>query len=174
MEETLQHFYSPLLGYIKKRVGNTLDAEDLLQDVFLKLSQSNLDEVKNLKSWLYTIARNSITDYYRKKRLEIYTLEKQYADEQEEDTDIIDELSQCIIPFIEHLPLEYSEVLKLYEIEGVPQKEIAQRLNMNYVTVRSRIQRGRVKLKALFMECCHIKEGGKGSIVYFSNKTDCC
>ncbi len=174
MKDNIQQYYKPLLGYINKRIGNTSDAEDLIQDVFLKLSQSDLGKIENLQSWLYTITRNSIIDYYRKKKLEISNLEEQFIAETSEDTEVVAELSQCIAQFIDNLPDEYKRVLVLYEIEGIPQKEIAKRLDMNYVTVRSKVQRGRSKLKAMFIQCCDVQVGGRGSLLCYSNKSNCC
>ncbi|MGX1930159.1 RNA polymerase sigma factor SigZ [Flagellimonas sp. 2504JD4-2] len=174
MEDTLVHYYKPLLGYINKRVNNTLDAEDLLQDIFLKLSQSDLEKIDNLKSWLYAVARNAIIDYYRKKKIELIELEQQFSAESMDDASTVYELSKCVQTFIEYLPEDYAQLLKLHEIEGLPQKEIAERLDMNYVTVRSKIQRGRVKLKQLFAECCQVEQGGRGAILCYNNKSSCC
>lgn len=71
MQQQVVQLYNPLLNYVKKRVRNMEDAEDLTQDVFLKLAKSDEQQVNNLKSWVYTIARNTITDYYRKKQLAV-------------------------------------------------------------------------------------------------------
>ncbi len=174
MKDTIHTLYEPLFGYIKKHINNTLDAEDVLHDIFLKLSKLDSSKIYNLKSWLYTITKNAIIDYYRKKKLEIYALEAQFIEESSDRTAAIYELSQCLAPFIEDLPTDYAQLLKLHELEGVSQKEIAERLNMNYVTVRSKIQRGRAKLKTMFIDCCDIQIGGRGSIMCYSNKSNCC
>ncbi|WP_422104434.1 RNA polymerase sigma factor SigZ [Winogradskyella sp.] len=174
MKDTVENFYNPLFGYINKRINNALDAEDLLQDVFFKLSQSDLDKIVNLKSWVYAITKNAIIDYYRKKKLELNALEEQFAEETAVTDSTIYELSQCIRPFIEQLPEDYALLLRLHELEGVSQKDIAQQLDMNYVTVRSKIQRGRLKLKDLFANCCNIERGGRGSIICYSNNSKCC
>lgn len=174
MEDNIYSYYEPLLGYINKRVNNPFDAQDLLQDVFLKLSRSDVDQVNNLKSWLYTVTRNAIIDYYRKKRHEVAILEERFSEECQNEITAIDELSQCVIAFIDQLPKDYSMILRLHEIDGIPQKEIAEKLDMNYVTVRSRVQRGRKKLKEIFAQCCHVEKGGRGSIVSYSKKSNCC
>ncbi len=173
MQNQIEQLYNPLLGYVKKRVRNQEDAEDLTQDVFFKLSKSNRDGVDNLKSWVYTIAKNTITDYYRKKQLKTNSIE----DDSFLDYDTIEdagmELGKCVNSFINQLPEEYRELMTLSELKEIPQKEIAEQLDMNYVTVRSKIQRGRKKLKELFEGCCTILQGGKGSILGFQHKTDC-
>lgn len=64
-------------------------------------------------------------------------------------------------------------LLTLSELENISQKEIAKRLDMNYVTVRSKIQRSRKKLKGVFSDCCTILQGGKGSILDYEQKKNC-
>lgn len=174
MKDDIQSYYKPLYTYINKRVKNSLDAEDLTQDVFLRLSQSEFNSIDNIKHWLFAVTRNTIIDYYRKKKLEIRTLEREFMAETYDDSEIVFELSQCIKPFIEKLPDEYGQLLKLHEIDGISQKEISEKLGIKYVTVRSKIQRGRLRLKALFIECCNVEKGGRGSILCYTNNSNCC
>ena len=170
----IDKYYTPLLGYIKKRVHHSEDAEDLTQEVFLKLSKSDLDSIENLKAWMYRIAKNSIVDYYRTKKKKLERLENDFINESLDEVNAIEELSSCIIPFIERLPGEYSVLLRMSDLENVPQKEIAEKLNMNYVTVRSKVQRGRKKLKQMFAECCTISSGGRGSLICHQKPSNCC
>ena len=60
-------FRKVLLSFIKSKVNNHQDAEDILQNVFVKVATgvNDLDRKEKLQSWIYTIARNSIVDYYR-------------------------------------------------------------------------------------------------------------
>ena len=76
MQKQVAQLYNPLLGYVRNRVRNQEDAEDLTQDVFFKLAKSNSNDIDNLKSWVYTIAKNTITDYYRKKQIQTNTIEE--------------------------------------------------------------------------------------------------
>lgn len=173
MENQVVQLYNPLLGYIRKRVKNQEDAEDLTQEVFFKLTKSSNTNIENIKSWVYTIAKNVITDYYRKKGLQTNSIEDDSFFETKTTEDAGQELSVCIGAFVNQLPEEYRALLTLSELKEIPQKEIAEQLDMNYVTVRSKIQRGRKKLKELFEDCCTISQGGKGSILEFQSKTGC-
>jgi len=173
MQNQVAQLYSPLLGYVRNRVRNQEDAEDLTQDVFFKLAKSNNKDIDNLKSWVYTIAKNTITDYYRKRQLETNSIEEDVYFENDSKEDAGQELSKCVGAFVNQLPEEYKEIMILSELKDIPQKEIAEKLNMNYVTVRSKIQRGRKKLKELLEGCCTILQGGKGSIMDFESKTGC-
>ncbi len=61
---------TPLLNFIRRRIRNESDAEDILQDVFYQLAASYniLEPIENLTAWLFTVARNRITDWYRKRK----------------------------------------------------------------------------------------------------------
>ncbi|MEM7368139.1 MAG: sigma-70 family RNA polymerase sigma factor [Bacteroidota bacterium] len=172
MERQIEQLYKPLFLFVKNRVDNQEDAEDLTQEVFYKVSKSGNAGIRNIKSWVYTIAKNTITDYYRKKEVITNEVEDMMYAEEYDTNDALSEMSQCIRKFINELPEEYRSLMTLSELEEVPQKEIAERLGMNYVTVRSKIQRGRKKLKNLFAECCVVTQGGKGSILTMRKKTD--
>ncbi len=173
MHSQITQLYNPLLGYVQKRVRHKEDAEDLTQDVFLKLSASNKEGVNNLKSWIYTVAKNTITDYYRKKRVFTESVADDYGVEEPEENEAAQELATCVRAYIDQLPEEYRELMILSELKDMPQKEIAKQLNMNYVTVRSKIQRGRKKLRGLFEDCCVILQGGKGSIMGYQERNPC-
>ncbi|WP_103068232.1 sigma-70 family RNA polymerase sigma factor [Aquimarina sediminis] len=173
MQNLITQLYNPLLGYVKKQVRSHEDAQDLTQDVFYKLSKSNSDGVENLKSWVYTIAKNTITDYYRKKRILTEEIDNStLSPSDNNDPDAAQELGKCVHSFINQLPEEYKELMILSEIKEMSQKEIAELLDVNYITVRSKIQRGRKKLKNLFTDCCTIIQGGKGSIMSYE-KNEC-
>lgn len=170
LQQQIQQLYNPLFLYIKKRVNNQEDAEDLTQEVFFKLSKSDSSKPENIKSWVYTIAKNAITDYYRKKKVLTEDVDNvEFVDEEEEDNkEAVNGLSSCVVSFINQLPEEYRSIMILSELENMPQKEIAETLGMNYTTVRSKVQRGRRKLKDVFTDCCTVLQGGKGSILGYS------
>lgn len=169
----IDQLYQPLFLFVKKRINNLEDAEDLTQEVFYKLARSNNNEVDNLKSWVYTIAKNTITDYYRKKKIPSTEMESFDLPETPTEKNVAAQLSTCVGHFVKQLPEDYRHIMTLSELENVPQKEIAEQLDMNYVTVRSKIQRGRKKLKKLFSDCCVVIQGGKGSILGYEPQGGC-
>ncbi len=169
----IEQLYNPLFLYVKKRINNKEDAEDLTQEVFYKLSKSNKEGVDNIKSWVYTIAKNTITDYYRKSKILAEDINEAPVFEEENDSHAVEELSGCVNSYVDVLPEEYRSIMRLSELENTPQKEIAERLNMNYVTVRSKIQRGRKKLRQMFSDCCQITQGGQGSIMDYHRHQNC-
>ena len=148
--DSIQSLYDPIALFIKKRVNDISDAEDLTQEVFLRLSKSDINKVENLKSWLYTIAQNTITDYYRKRKLKTEEFNDEHPISDDNQKEIIQELSPCIKNFIDELPTEDRKLMQQIELDEIPQKEVAENLNLNYTTVRSKVQRARKKLKSLF------------------------
>lgn len=171
---TIQSLYQPIALFVKKRINNKEDAEDLTQEVFLRLSKSDTDKIRNLKSWLYTITQNTITDYYRKRKLQTEELNEKVIPDFENQVEIVKELSPCIKNFINDLPQDDRQLMQWIELDGIPQKEVAEKLNMNYITVRSKTQRARKKLKDLFTQCCDVQQGAKGSLTDFTQKTNSC
>lgn len=174
MSNQIVELYRPLLHFVKNRVNDHHDAEDLTQEIFLKLAKSDTENVENIKSWVYAIARNTITDYYRKKKIAIDSIEDFDLSAEQASDDVVHELSCCMKNYVDQLPEEYRQIIQLSELENMPQKEIAAQLDMNYVTVRSKVQRGRKKLRDVFGECCTFKQGGRGSILEYERKNDCC
>jgi RNA polymerase sigma-70 factor, ECF subfamily len=171
-------FHQILLGFIKSKVNNHQDAEDILQNIFIKIASglNSLERKEKLQSWIYTIARNSIIDYYRtstnKKSLSI----EQHIEEtftEEEYIDTTKGLDCCLIDFVNQLPEEYRDIIVDVEMNGVKQKDLAAKYNLAYPSIRSRVQRGREKLKQILLECCHVKWDNRGNILDVVSKSAC-
>lgn len=155
---------SRLRSYIAQRVRDPSVADDILQDVFLKahLSLHTLKSRGSVTAWLYRIAANAIADYYRGLRPFEVVPEELAAPEPEPD--YLGELALCLQPLIDDLPEAYRLALMLSEIEGQTLKDVAATLGLSLSGAKSRVQRGRVKLRERIMECCNI-EIERGAIV---------
>ena len=173
-----KQFHSDLLGYVKSKVRSREDAEDILQNVFIKIS-SNIDKLTEdvkLKNWIFTITRNAIIDYYR-----VNATKKKVAVPEEIDENILESddpdptkgLDQCMNSMIRLLPEEYRDIIIDSEIKGIKQKDLADKYDMAYPSMRSRVQRGRERLKQLFYNCCHIETDKHGNILAAQGRTDC-
>lgn len=141
-----------LLSFISNRTPTIEDAEDILQDVFYELIQS--DAIENMASWMYRVARNKITDWYRKMkpdRLEDVSLTPDDDDERLFLTDIIPSMensaeqkmmlkliSEALSETLDGMPSNQREVFILHEIDGKSLKEIAELTNTGIKTVISR------------------------------------
>src|SRR5438876_2830454 len=109
-------FAAPLLGFIRKRVSNEHDAEDILQQVFLKIQtrMDSLRDTEKLQGWLYRIARNAIVDHYRSRRPlpEVLPAEEPSRCERE--------VRASVAAMIEQLDPKYRDALRLHEYDGLP------------------------------------------------------
>ena len=164
-------FHTPLQGFIRKRVSNGVVAEDLLQDVFLKIHEhiGTLQDVKKLESWVYQITRNVIIDFYRCARVS-YSLERPEVDtlpEELPDDDIISELFPCVQAMVNNLPEQDRQALIFTEYQGLTQKEYGERLGLSLSGAKSRVQRAREKLKQQLLACCHFELDRRGHVMNY-------
>ncbi len=171
-------FHTELLRYVKSKVRSAEDAEDILQNVFIKITSgigSLSDDVK-LKSWLFTVTRNTIIDYYRinANRKKVTTSDEIHEDIPEmDDVDSTKGLEQCMSSMINLLPEAYRQIIIESEIKGVKQKDLAEKYGVAYPSMRSKVQRGRERLKQLFYNCCHITTDVRGNIIDADRKDNC-
>jgi RNA polymerase sigma-70 factor, ECF subfamily len=173
-----KEFNKALYHYIARRVNSKEDAKDILQNVFIKISQkvSTLSDEQKIKSWVYIITRNAIIDYYRTRTDTKHTeLSDHLAEsiEAQADKDNFHGLDECITLFIEQLPQEYREIVRESELKGVKQKDLAEKYHMPYVSLRSRVQRGRERLKKMIMQCCSLKLDANGNLLEMSHWNPC-
>ena len=160
-----------LRGYIAGRVSDADAVDDILQDVYLK-ALTNQDTVRgSLAGWLYRIARNTVIDHYRARKPQVELSEDLAAPEADGGTEA--ELSRCLEPLIADLPETYQSALILSELEGLTQKEVAERLGISLSGAKSRVQRGREKLRLRLLDCCHVEVGAAGIVDYEPRGDDC-
>jgi len=84
IEELWKKFNTSLLNFIKSKINSNQDAEDILQDVFIKVSNNihKLKDIKKVKSWVFTITRNIIYDYYKKNNINIIEINDNFEYEE--------------------------------------------------------------------------------------------
>lgn len=174
-QQVWEEFSGQLLQYIQSKINSADMAEDILQDVFMKIHKHSgeLDQKEKLANWLYSIARNAIIDHYRKKKLPVEDLDSHLALSSEPKAEG-PTFSKCIHTFIKQLPEESRTALELTAIQGYSQKEFAQQEGIAYSTAKSRVQRARVKLKELFLDCCAMQADKYGNILSTHPKNKNC
>ncbi|HBL77781.1 MAG TPA: RNA polymerase sigma factor SigZ [Prolixibacteraceae bacterium] len=176
MEIIWKEHHDQLLSFIKRQVKDADLAEDILQDVFVKIL-SNIDTLKDqskLKGWIYQLTRNAIYDYFRNKK-QAGNLEEVTVEPEPDDLpQAMQEATGWIGFYVHTLPAPYREALVLYELEGLSQKEIAERLNISYVNARSRVQRGRKILKKNLTDCCVFNVDAYGNIIEYNRRAESC
>ncbi len=176
-EKVWEDFHPRLKQFILKRVPNEQSAEDLLQEVFLKIHAriSTLRDEEKLQSWIYQIARNAITDYYREQRATLELPEALLLPEEPlVGDDVVKELIPSIKAMVDSLPDEYRQALILTEYEGLTQRQLAERLGLSFSGAKSRVQRAREKLKVMLLDCCHFEFDRLGKVIDYQPKCGCC
>ena len=171
LTEAYTTFKKSLYGYIMSKISNTDDAQDILQDVFMKMTThfhtlSNKDKIQH---WLYGITRNAIIDYYRVNSTKKNTIKSMELlpdiESVGETTDVTKGLDTCLMGFIKQLPEKYKAILIDSELEGISQKELAEKYQLAYPTLRSRVQRGRLQLHEMLVGCCSVETDTRGNIL---------
>jgi len=176
IEKILKEYSSQLRNFLSSRMKNKTDVDDVLQEVLIKTFRhfKRIKEPDKIKSWLYKTTRTTLIDYYRKSDKysseEIYDIE----DEQEEAKDAKRELSKCLNPFFKNLPDEYRKPLEAVEMQGISQKELAEKMGISYSGLKSRVQRGRQMLYRQYKDCCEYEVDVRGGIVNFNPKAGKC
>lgn len=174
------YFSKPLMSFIKNRVNNDQDAEDILQDVFCKI-QNNINSLKagdKIHAWVYSITRNAITDFYRTHRIE--NLCSELSDDIPDDRldsgseDANAEIAQCLKVMINSLPDKYKEAILLTEFQNLTQNELSQRLGLSLPGAKSRVQRARGKLKEMLFDCCNLEFDRLGNVIEYQDKNNRC
>jgi RNA polymerase sigma-70 factor (ECF subfamily) len=167
-----------LKGFYAARVANEQTVSDLLQETFLRIHQNihRINDRQRVSAWVFQIARNLVMDHYRG------TDQRQSQSAADLDTLEADtphfnaEVAGWLPALIEHLPEPYRQALRLYEIEAMPQQQIAHQLGISLSGVKSRIQRGRDKLKDLLHQCCFFELDSEGNILDYGQQnadSDC-
>lgn len=167
-------FADQLGGFLRARVGSEAEAEDLRQEVFLKLQKQLQAErtIHNLGAWLYRTARNAVIDHYRTRKP---SEPVDYALPDEEPSAAaapdIDLLMASFRGMIEALPDGYREAVILADLEEVPHKEVAERLGLSLSATKSRILRGRAMLRDSLDACCRFERDRRGSVIDCVSRT---
>ena len=167
-----------LRRFIAARVRNRDDAEDVLQDVFLKVHDQlpRLEDPARLHAWVYQITRNAIVDHYRRRgRTPEHTSE--YPEDlaaDDAEVDLTAEVAAWLVPMIETLGPKYRDALLLSEIQGLTQQETADRLGISLSGAKSRVQRGREQLREKLFDCCHVELDRAGRVVEWRSRRPAC
>lgn len=163
-KEIWNNYSEDLKRFIVSKVKDQVVADDILQDTFIKIhtKRHTLKETSKLKSWIFSIARNSVMDYFKttNQSFEIPNLESETEIEEHAHTE-----AECLRGILSRLPKKYRTPLFLSDIKGLKQAEIAKNLDLSLSTVKSQIQRARKLVAKGFMDCCGFVENDKGVLI---------
>ena len=139
-----QEYSGKVMGYISTRVQRRTDAEDLCSEVFEKVyrKMEGYDQEKaSVGTWIFTITRNTVIDYFRRRK-PTAELDENISGDGEVDDDLLNnetlsELAQAL----KRLPQELQDIVVLMYHDGIPMTEVARMMHLSYGAVKLRHQK---------------------------------
>ncbi len=164
-----QSLSGELHAFIRSRVPTTSDADDILQDVFVRVIEktSSLRQSDRIESWVYQTARNAIVDFYRRRTPQpadsVEDVVAQYLENSNENLNHA--VGAWLSAMTGKLPDKLRDAVRMYEVDGLSQLEIAKRLKISVSGAKSRVQRGRRELEVLLRGCCQLEIDTRGNVI---------
>ena len=176
-EDLFAEFEKPIYNYVLRMVKNEQLAEDLTQDIFIKVYQK-LDSFRgesSLKTWIYRIATNTYLDYFRTAGHKKDKITGSLAESGDDESSFLEaekvlsiderlveaEMKSSFFDFVNKLPDDYRAVLILHDFQGLKNREIAEILNVSLETVKIRLHRARKKFRATCVQDCNISKDSR-------------
>lgn len=161
------HHEAELRGWLRRRLGNPVDAEDMLQDLFLKAMRQGerFCDIGNARAWLFEVARNALADRLRVQR-ETVELPADLASEANEIA-TVDSLTACLPRVLAEMRPADREAITLCDLEGLPQEEYARRKGLSLPGAKSRVQRARKRLRERLTLSCQVRLDAAGQVSDF-------
>ncbi|MBE0620492.1 MAG: RNA polymerase sigma factor SigZ [Burkholderiales bacterium] len=156
-----------LRGWLRHRMGNAVDAEDLLQDVFIKAMRQGerFCAIVDARAWLFEVARNALADRLRLKRTTVELPEDLSAET--EEAAAVDSLAACLPRVLSELSPEDREAITLCDLQGLRQEEYARRKGLSLPGAKSRVQRARKRLRERLTQACQVRLDADGQVSDF-------
>jgi RNA polymerase sigma-70 factor (ECF subfamily) len=158
-------FSKPLWKFLRARTPTDADADDLLQDVFVRIQKRlpALRDPAKLQGWVYRIARNAVIDHYRMRR-EHGPLVFELESDDLTGRDLVD-LTPALRVFIKALPAGYREPLVRSAFHGETLQDLARSLGLSLTATKSRVRRARLMLRDMLDQCCRFEFDRRGRVI---------
>ena len=158
--DTLVANHRQFLAFLERRMGSRADAEDLLQDAFVKgLARGHqVHDPESVVPWFYRVLRNALTDWYRRRGVEDRARAEWggRADlaEAPKDEELFGEVCGCVLRLANTLRPEYAEALRRVDVDGLPVKEFAAEAGITPGNAGVRLHRAREALRGRLIDSC--------------------
>jgi RNA polymerase sigma-70 factor (ECF subfamily) len=161
-----------LKSFIRRRVSSCADAADLTQETLLKAfrQRGTLRSRDRLNAWLHRIARTTIIDHYRQRRPQAEWTDQAGPAEEARISQVTAAVAAAARCYLETLPDEYQSAVRLADFEGVPHADVAKKLGISLTAAKSRIRRGKQRIRELMEECCHLKFDRQGRVMDYERR----
>ena len=161
--------HQKLLAYVRSKIASLEESEDLLQDVYVQLlgNVNVLDSIDNLTGWLYTVTKNKVIDWYRKKRVKTVSIEVPIGDgirfedvlaselPESVDDEMRERVYQLILQSVNKLPEKQKDVFIDQVVYGISFRELSE---MTGESINTLIARKRYAIQFLRNELKSIKK----------------
>jgi RNA polymerase sigma-70 factor (ECF subfamily) len=161
-----------LRPYVARRVASAAEVDDIVQEILVRVHKglATLRDDERFGGWVYRIAARTIADAAKSHAHDPIArgadvVDAAGAGRDDEAADLQLELGECVALFVARLPSPYREAITLTELQGLTQKEAAEMLGTSLSGMKSRVQRGREKIRGMFEECCEISVDCRGRVV---------
>ncbi len=170
-----------LRPFVARRVPPP-DVDDVMQDVYVRMQRglAALRDDERMTAWLFQIARSAIAEHGRARARHPLPATATAGDElaasegtDDDDRAATTHLAGCVATFVARLPSPYREAVTLVELEGLTAREAAALAGVSVSAMKSRVQRGRVQLRALFDACCSFALDARHKVVDFEPRNRC-
>jgi len=171
-DDTVTRLWGELSGSLRswfvRRTGDEHEAADLLSECFLRVHDrlGDVHDGEHLTAWIRGIARNLPIDQRRRRHEQSVVDSTEFAGPAEEPSlDAV--VASWLAPMIEELGPADRETLQLTELQGLTQREAADRLGISLPALKSRVLRGRARLRTRILACCELEFDRRGGIVAY-------
>jgi RNA polymerase sigma-70 factor (ECF subfamily) len=156
-----------LHGWLRRHLAHPQEADDLLQDLFLKALRQgeHFCELHNARAWLFEVARNRLADHLRVARHMVELPDDLPALVVETDT--VDTLTGCLPRVLSELNAEDREAITLCDLQGMAQADFAAAKGLSLSGAKSRVQRARQRLRAQMSQACQVQLDEAGRVADF-------
>lgn len=157
-----------LRNWARRQLRNPADADDFLQDLFLKMLRQGdrFCSVQNARAWLFEVARNALADRLRVAREMVELPEDLVAPG--EETEAVDALTACLPRVLSELSAEDREAITQCDLQGMPQAEFAAAHGLSLSAAKSRVQRARQRLRERMTQACQVQLDEIGRVADFA------
>ena len=185
-EELYSDFETPVYNFILRMARNDQLAQDLTQDIFVKIYQ-NLATFRGeakLSTWIYQIANNTYLDYLRASSFKKQNRTDILEDEEELQVEEIDKIlsideqlikaeeNDCVHEYVNKLPEDYRTVIFLHDLQGLKNREIAEVLGSSIDTVKIRLHRARKKFRTVCANDCNLYRDSQNDVCCEKNEAN--
>jgi RNA polymerase sigma-70 factor (ECF subfamily) len=159
-----------LRPFVARRVP-AADVDDVVQETFVRVHRglASLEDGERFGAWVYRIAGSAISDNARRRARHPLAQGTPIEEPREPtatdaDDNLEEELAVCVALFVARLPSPYREAVTLTELQGLTQKDAAAMLGVSLSGMKSRVQRGRERIRGMFEACCEISVDCRGHV----------